>query len=72
MNVLIQLAHPAHFYYYKNTIKNLNAGGHKVVIAITTKDILEKLLMPASFSAVVPCLKRPILPDLVILTPPEE
>ena len=48
MNVLIQLAHPAHFYYYKNTIKNLNAGGHKVVIAITTKDILEKLLIDSN------------------------
>ena len=48
MNVLIQLAHPAHFYYYKNTIKNLNARGHKVVIAITTKDILEKLLIDSN------------------------
>lgn len=45
MNILIQLAHPAHFYYYKNTIKCLNNKGHKVVIAITTKDILEKLLI---------------------------
>ena len=48
MNVLIQLAHPAHFYYYKNTIKSLNEHGHKVVIAITTKDILEKLLIDSN------------------------
>ena len=48
MNILIQLAHPAHFYYYKNTINNLNADGHKVVIAITTKDILEKLLIDSN------------------------
>ena len=48
MNVLIQLAHPAHFYYYKNTIKSLSEHGHKVVIAITTKDILEKLLIDSN------------------------
>ena len=48
MNILIQLAHPAHFYYYKNTIKNLKADGHKVVMAITTKDILEKLLIDSN------------------------
>ena len=48
MKVLIQLAHPAHFYYYKNTIKSLNEHGHKVVIAITTKDILEKLLIDSN------------------------
>ena len=48
MNILIQLAHPAHFYYYKNTIQTLKDKGHKVIIAITTKDILEKLLIDSN------------------------
>ena len=48
MNILIQLAHPAHFYYYKNSIQTLKSNGHKVIIAITTKDILEKLLIDSN------------------------
>ncbi|MBQ0088053.1 MAG: hypothetical protein KBT27_01815 [Prevotellaceae bacterium] len=52
MNVLIQLAHPAHYYYYKNTIANLCANGHKVIIALTTKDILETLVCDAGLDYV--------------------
>lgn len=52
MNVLIQLAHPAHYYYYKNTIANLRADGHKVIIALTTKDILETLVRDAGLDYV--------------------
>ena len=44
MNILIQLVHPAHFYYYRDTIANLKKNGHKVIVAIVTKDLLEDLV----------------------------
>lgn len=44
MNVLVQLVHPAHYYYYRDTIANLKRDGHKVVIAIVKKDMLEDIL----------------------------
>lgn len=47
MNILVQLAHPAHFHYYKNSIRQLQQDGHNVVIVLTTKDILETLLKDA-------------------------
>lgn len=50
MKVLIQLAHPAHFHYYKNTIIQLQKNGHDVVIVLTTKDILETLVKDAGFA----------------------
>lgn len=50
MKVLIQLAHPAHFHYYKNTIIQLQKNGHDVVIVLTTKDILETLVTDAGFA----------------------
>ena len=44
MNILVQLVHPAHYYYYRDTIANLKRDGHKVVIAIVKKDMLEDIL----------------------------
>ena len=49
MNILVQLVHPAHFHYYRKTIDDLKQKGHKVVIAITTKDILEKIVNDAGY-----------------------
>ena len=49
MNILVQLAHPAHFHYYKNSIKQLQKDGHNVVLVLTTKDILETLVKDAGF-----------------------
>ena len=49
MNILLQLVHPAHFHYYRNTIDNLKQKGHNVVIAITTKDILETIVKDAGY-----------------------
>ena len=49
MNILVQLAHPAHFHYYKNSIKQLQKDGHIVVLVLTTKDILETLVKDAGF-----------------------
>ena len=47
MNVLIQLSHPAHFHLYKIVAQNLIDDGHKVLIVIKSKDILEDLLQNA-------------------------
>ena len=44
MNVLIEIVHPAHFYYYRDTIANLKRDGHKVIVAIVTKDVLEDVV----------------------------
>ena len=44
MKVLVYMGHPAHFYLYKNTIKQLRADGHQVEILIKKKDILQTLL----------------------------
>ena len=57
MNILIQLVHPAHFYYYRDTITNLKRKGHKVIVAITTKDILEELVSTAGVDYVNICPK---------------
>lgn len=47
MNILVQLSHPAHFHYYHYAIVKWMEAGHKVVVAIKTKDILEQLLISA-------------------------
>lgn len=44
MKVLFYLGHPAHFYLFKNVIRNLQALGHQVTILIKKKDVLEDLL----------------------------
>lgn len=50
MKVLVYLGHPAHFHLFKETVKNLRAKSHEVVIVIKSKDVLEKLLIDAGFS----------------------
>ena len=44
MNILLQLSHPAHFHYYHYAMLNWMTHGHKVIVAIKTKDILELLV----------------------------
>ena len=44
MNILLQLSHPAHFHYYHYAMLNWMEHGHKVIVAIKTKDILEQLV----------------------------
>lgn len=44
MKILVYMGHPAHFYLYKNTIKQLREDGHQVEILIKKKDILQSLL----------------------------
>ncbi|MDR1591808.1 MAG: DUF354 domain-containing protein [Prevotellaceae bacterium] len=45
--LLIYLGHPAHFHLYKNAIANWQEKGHKVIILIKKKDVLENLLQAA-------------------------
>lgn len=57
MNVLIQIVHPAHFYYYRDTIANLKRDGHKVIVAIVTKDVLEDVVRQSGVEYVNICPK---------------
>ena len=43
MKVLFMISHPAHFHMFRYTIDNLQKDGHKVVVVIRPKDILEQL-----------------------------
>lgn len=47
MKVLFMISHPAHFWMFKYTIDNLKRDGHKVVIVIRPKDVLEQLCIDA-------------------------
>lgn len=60
MTVLVYLGHPAHFHLFKESIKNLQAKSHKVVIVIKSKDVLEKLLIDShlSYINIAPKLKK--------------
>ena len=57
MNVLIEIVHPAHFYYYRDTIANLKRDGHKVIVAIVTKDVLEDVVRQSVVEYVNICPK---------------
>ncbi len=44
---LFSLCHPAHFHMFRYTIDNLQKDGHRVVIIIRPKDVLERLCKDA-------------------------
>ncbi len=44
MRILIYCAHPSQYHFYKHIIANLKEKGHKIELAIKTKDILESLV----------------------------
>ena len=44
---LFMISHPAHFHLFRNTIDTLKAHGHKVVVVIRPKDVLEQLCVNA-------------------------
>jgi uncharacterized protein len=44
MKILIYLAHPAQYHFYKFMVKDLQRDGHTIKIVIKSKDILENLL----------------------------
>jgi predicted glycosyltransferase len=60
MTVLVYLGHPAHFHLFKESIKNLKAKSHKVIIVIKSKDVLEKLLIDShlQYINIAPKLKK--------------
>jgi predicted glycosyltransferase len=45
MKILVALNHPAHYYIFKFTVKNLKESGYNVQYVIREKDVLEKLLI---------------------------
>ena len=47
MKVLFMISHPAHFWMFRYAIDNLKRDGHKVVIVIRPKDVLEQLCIDA-------------------------
>ena len=46
---LFYLSHPAHYHLFKNIITGLKSRGHKTIVLINTKDILETLCAADSF-----------------------
>jgi len=44
------MSHPAHFHLFKNVIPLLEDDGHRVYVAIKTKDVLEDLVIKAGYS----------------------
>lgn len=50
MKFLFHLNHPAHFHLFKNTIIDLTALGHEVIITIRDKDILRELIDESGIS----------------------
>ena len=40
---LCMISHPAHFHLFRNTIATLKSHGHRVVVVIRPKDVLEQL-----------------------------
>ena len=45
MRFLFFFIHPAYFHVFRNTINLLKQKGHKVDIVITSKDVLEELVL---------------------------
>ena len=44
---MFMISHPAHFHLFKNTIRAIQADGHKAVVVIRPKDVLEELCQEA-------------------------
>ena len=44
MRVIIDIGHPAHVHFFKNTIWNLEKKGHKVMVVSRDKDVVVELL----------------------------
>lgn len=44
MRVIVDIGHPAHVHFFKNTIWNLEKKGHKVMVVSRDKDVVVQLL----------------------------
>ncbi len=49
MKILFYCGHPAQYLFFRETIRQLTANGHKSVILIKTKDVLEDLVKADGF-----------------------
>jgi len=44
MNIFFDIGHPGHVHYFKNTINNLRANGHSILITARNRDVIFELL----------------------------
>lgn len=44
MTILIDIGHPDHVHYFRNTIKNLESKGHTIIITARDKGVIRYLL----------------------------
>lgn len=49
MKILIYVGHPAQYFFFRNTIKQLFSKKHDVVLLIKTKDVLENIVKSDGF-----------------------
>ena len=49
MNILFSINHPAHFHFFKNTIKTL-INKHRIIITARDKEMTVELLKKAGWS----------------------
>lgn len=59
MKVIFTLGHPAHFHLYKHTINNLKQKGNQILIVISDKDILKKILDNSGFKYQIIAKSKP-------------
>jgi hypothetical protein len=50
MRIGFHFAHPAHFHFFKNVIKELRSNGHNILITYNDKDVLENLINESDFN----------------------
>jgi len=50
MKVLIDIGHPAHVHYFRNTIKNLEDNGHSIVVTARNREFVFDLLKSYNIS----------------------
>ena len=58
MNVFVNISHPAHFHFFKNTLHALIARGHHVIIGAREKEFTLELLKASGFSSIPLTKKR--------------
>jgi uncharacterized protein len=49
MNVFVNISHPAHMHFFKNTMKTLSQRGHRVLVGARNKEFTLQLLNGAQF-----------------------
>ena len=57
MRILIELGHPAHFHFFKYTIKELERNSHEIALVFREKDIINDLINKYNIKNIF-CLKK--------------